>query len=478
MFLTRDEVLALRGEDCERLYANSDVVVVPLEAAERDFLVDAESLARRSSDPVGCMALDSARLLEKSLLVVPILTADFLPKTLVLYPKLLDKKTFFKILRHSGNEYFYSSPAIQTDYQGAFELVFRHSLYYHHAQISNTDFCNLRCRGCAYHGDDPRYEFSSTRDKPIRKEMEDKVYYSYIDQLPKGKDVLFCPSGELFMSKKAMEYVRYASKQGMQVRILTNGMLLTREISRELVALGLKAVIFSIDGHRADLVEDIRLGADFAKVTSNLRDLISERDSAESPMSIGVTAGWFKDLRPYRDEIVEFWRAFGVDTFAFFEEKLGLFSDDRIHQIDNSSLNMGLPCFKTLVTAPLMTNGLIAPCSHHMPIAWSKYDTSWMKNIQDATIDEIHRYYRHMRLDPKSPYRKNCARCESKFYCYLDKNQQSVSVDAYRFTDRRMEGEAAFVKDVSVPATAGRAWGGRALRKLWSFIAPMIRRNR
>ena len=474
MFLTRDEVLALSGEDCERLHANSDVVIVPLEPADKDFLADAESLARRSGDPAGCMALDSSRLLEKSLLTVPILTVDFLPKTLVLYPTLLGKNFFSKILQHSGNDYFYSSPALQADYQGAFELVFRHSLYYHHAQISNTDFCNLRCRGCAYHGNDPNYGFAAMRNKTDRMEMEDGVYYKYIEQLPAGKDVLFCPSGEMFMSKKAMEYVGYACRRGLHVRIVTNGMLLTPKICNELVSLGVKATIFSIDGHRADLVEKIRLGVDFQTVLSNLRCLIDVRDSAASPMSIGITSGWFEELRPHRDEIVDYWKEFGVDTFAFFEEKLGLFSDARLRSIENTPLTMSLPCFKTLVTAPLLTNGVIAPCSHHMPISWSKFDTSWMKSIHDNSIDEIHRYYRHMRLDPQSPYRKNCARCESKFYCYMDHEGKSVSLDAYRFTNRRTAGEAAFVKDVSNEEGKGAANG---LRKFLRRLGSMLKRH-
>jgi len=449
MFLTHEEVLNLTDDDCAALHSYSGAIIAPIEAAEKDYLFDVELLANASKTEKGCLAVDAARLLEKSPLQVPILTSHFLPKALILNPRFLDVQTFKSILKYDGVDSFYSFPALQTDYDGSFKLIFRHSLYYHHAQISNTDFCNLRCRGCAYHGNDPNYGFAALRKKTDRTEMDDAVYHSYIEQLPSGKDVLFCPSGEMFMSKKAMDYIRIACSRGLHVRILTNGMLLTSKISKELVALGVKAVIFSIDGHKAELVEKIRLGINFQTVISNLKNLIQARDSATSPMSIGITSGWFEELRPYKDEIVAFWKDFGVDTFSFFEEKLGLFSDKRLRSIEGTPLNLSLPCFKTLVTAPLLTNGIVAPCSHHMPISWSKYDTSWMKSIRSNSIDEIHRYYRHMRLDPKSPYRKNCAQCESKYYCYMDHNGRSVSLDAYRFTKRVTEGEAAFVKDIS-----------------------------
>jgi MoaA/NifB/PqqE/SkfB family radical SAM enzyme len=446
--IDKQHLTCLTEKERLSLYEIGEGLIVPLEAASQDFLSEVSNHASVWLGEEKCLALDARRLLEEAEWLVPILTSDFLPKTLILAPHRWNKREFCATIPHLNLEHFYNWTAIHTDYEGAFELIFRHSLYFHHAQISNTDFCNLKCRGCAYHGEDPRYGFAATRALRRRREMKPADYYTYIDQLPPGKDVLFCPSGEIFVSGNAIDYIKYACQKNLYVRILTNGMLLTPDISKYLLEWGVAAVIFSIDGHRADLVENIRIGINFKKVIDNLKQLQKIRDQSGSNMVIGVQSGWFEELRPFKEEMITFWRELGVDSLAFFEEKIDLFTDKRILDIKNTHLNFSLPCFKTLVTAPLMTDGKIAPCSHHMPIAWSKLDTSWMKSVSDGSIDEIHKYYRQMRLDPDSPYRRNCAKCQSKMYCYMKRDQTNLSVDAYRFTNRRTAGEAAFVKEI------------------------------
>ena len=469
-----DELQALSISDFVALHDSRTLLAIFFEPADADFIKHVGSMAAVWLGEEKIKALDVQRLLENQKWLVPVLTTDFLPKTMLLDTGRFTSAELNEVLSKISLNDFYVSPAVHLDYQETFELVFRYSLYYHHLQVSNTDYCNLKCRGCAYHGEGKRYGFYDLRAQRNKQEMDDKIFYSFIDQLPPGKDVLFCPSGEVFVSKNAMNYIRYACNKGMYVRILTNGMLLTPDIARHLVDLNIGAVVFSIDGHRADLVEGIRIGADFSLIMKNLANLQQARDKAGSSMSIGVLTGWFEELRGLRGEIVDFWKEQGVDTLSFFEEKIDHFTDDRIFDINTfgNGLSFDLPCFKHLVTAPLLTNGMIAPCSHHMPIEWSTYDTSWMFSIENHSYVEILKYYREMRLDPNSSYRKNCARCQSKLYCYMTSDQFNVSVDAYNFTGRRIKGEAAFVKDFSQNEEQGhrRTFVNRIFGKLSGML--------
>jgi Fe-coproporphyrin III synthase len=97
--------------------------------------------------------------------------------------------------------------------------------------------------------------------------------FSYLDQLLPGAGILFSASGELLMSKRALEYVEYAAKQGKSPLVITNGMLLTPEVSARLLAAGVSHFIVSVDGHTADLYHKRRKGGDFARIFEHIKQL-------------------------------------------------------------------------------------------------------------------------------------------------------------------------------------------------------------
>ena len=65
-----------------------------------------------------------------------------------------------------------------------------------------------------------------------------------------------------------------ATARGIEVGFNSNAMLLTRARAERLVALGLDWLHVSLDGATAATHEGIRSGADFARITGNLRGLI------------------------------------------------------------------------------------------------------------------------------------------------------------------------------------------------------------
>lgn len=445
--VTLESLKALPQAQLLELQRLKAVLVVPLEDAEDDYLAYVAERATGWLRGEKIKAIDARRFFEGREWDASMLTSDVLPKTILLDASRWDNSFVEKCMSISMED-FYRSPALGLDYNDASDFIFMFSTFYHHTMVSVTDFCNLRCRGCSFHGDDAaRYNFAGSREKERRQELKEEDYFLFLDQLKPGEDLLFCGTGELFVSKKAMPYVREAVKRGQSVRILTNGMLVDEAVAQELVDLGVRAVIFSIDGHTKEIVERIRIGVDFEAVLGNLRGLMDARDRVNSPMSIGVHCGWFDEVKPYKDDIVKFWSDFGVDTFSFFAEKVDWFKSIPMYK------EMPIParshaCFNGIITPVLMTNGLVAPCTGTYQAEWSNMSSEWMKHIQEAPLKEIIQYYRRMRVDHKSPYRQRCAMCIGCYSSYVDANSVSAFADGYRFTDRRHEKEASFVKFV------------------------------
>ena len=88
--------------------------------------------------------------------------------------------------------------------------------------------------------------------------------------------------GEPLLQPHLMEMVELATARGIEVGFNSNAMLLTRARAERLVALGLDWLHVSLDGATAATHEGIRSGADFARITRNLRGLIQARQAAGS----------------------------------------------------------------------------------------------------------------------------------------------------------------------------------------------------
>jgi MoaA/NifB/PqqE/SkfB family radical SAM enzyme len=128
--------------------------------------------------------------------------------------------------------------------------------------IEPTSYCNLDCRTC----------IRNTWKEPMGR-MSEATFAKIIEGLqtfsPPPK-VFFGGFGEPLFHPKILDMVAQAKKLGGEVELITNGTLLTKEISRELVKLGLDMLWVSLDGASPESYTDIRLGATLPKVLENL----------------------------------------------------------------------------------------------------------------------------------------------------------------------------------------------------------------
>lgn len=153
--------------------------------------------------------------------------------------------------------------------------------------IEQTRFCNFKCFYCIH----------STRDIPggeleqlghSIKHMEFNMYQEIIKQLlefPKGiKRIVFSGLGEPLMNPRLPEMVKVAvdAKIADKVEVITNGVLLTPEVSDKLIEAGITNINISIQGiNAAQYKETCGMSIDFDRFVGNLTYLYNHRKDTQ-----------------------------------------------------------------------------------------------------------------------------------------------------------------------------------------------------
>ena len=97
--------------------------------------------------------------------------------------------------------------------------------------IEPTNKCNLACSTC----------MRNTWDEPLG-QMEDKTFEKIVDSvktLPTPLDIMFGCLGEPLMHPDIIKMITKMKKLGSRVELITNGTLLSEELSIKLVKAGL-----------------------------------------------------------------------------------------------------------------------------------------------------------------------------------------------------------------------------------------------
>lgn len=102
------------------------------------------------------------------------------------------------------------------------------------------------------------------------------------EQLPGLKTIHFGGFGEPLSHPHILQMISACKSSGYKVEMITNGSLLTAEISDRLVELGLDWLFVSLDGSDDDSFEEIRPGASFGEVTGNIEVLQQRKKTAQS----------------------------------------------------------------------------------------------------------------------------------------------------------------------------------------------------
>ena len=147
--------------------------------------------------------------------------------------------------------------------------------------IEPTSRCNLTCRTCIRNNWDesPGDMSADTFERII----------AGLRSLSNSPQITFGGFGEPLVHPQIAEMVRQVKSVAGPVELITNGILLTRELSRDLIHAGLDMLWVSLDGVTPESYSDVRLGAALPGVLENLAGFQAEKHTfRQSEVEIGI----------------------------------------------------------------------------------------------------------------------------------------------------------------------------------------------
>jgi tungsten cofactor oxidoreducase radical SAM maturase len=130
--------------------------------------------------------------------------------------------------------------------------------------IQPTTGCNLHCRTCIRNvWDEHETQMSMNTFHGLMESL---------DKLPHLPRVVFSGFGEPLTHPNILEMIKAVRKRHMAVTVGSNGLLLSSEMARELVKLGVDRLVVSVDGVKPETYACVR-GAMLSQVLSNIRGL-------------------------------------------------------------------------------------------------------------------------------------------------------------------------------------------------------------
>jgi radical SAM protein with 4Fe4S-binding SPASM domain len=126
--------------------------------------------------------------------------------------------------------------------------------------IDATNRCNLRCIMCGV-----PLDYRKKYDMPL------DIYKKIAQQVFRYTKSVWLSCGyEAFMSKDFLDIIEYIKDVPFSV-LITNGTLLNETNISKLIEAGLGRLFISFDGARKETFEEIRKGANFEKIISNIK---------------------------------------------------------------------------------------------------------------------------------------------------------------------------------------------------------------
>jgi len=138
-------------------------------------------------------------------------------------------------------------------------------------QVESSMACNLRCVMCPW---------KAYREIVCNQGlMSQEIWEAVRRRLPEIASVDFTGGGEPLLQPSLVEWVSEAHSAGCETGILSNGLLLKKELARQLIDAGLDWLCVSMDGADKELYERIRPGSDFERVCNNVADIAKMRSN-------------------------------------------------------------------------------------------------------------------------------------------------------------------------------------------------------
>jgi MoaA/NifB/PqqE/SkfB family radical SAM enzyme len=170
--------------------------------------------------------------------------------------------------------------------------------------------------------------------------MTQTVWQAIHPYLDRVQSVDFTGGGEPLLQPKLAEWIADATKAGCETGFLSNGLLLTEEKLKKILAAGIKWICISMDGATAEMYNKIRIGSNFDRVCENVANIARLRTANIPKIMINFV---LMDINVHQmEDIVQLAAHLGVDQVNFKQcdvirgeagKGFGLFASEKTMEI-------------------------------------------------------------------------------------------------------------------------------------------------
>ncbi|MEW6667499.1 MAG: radical SAM protein [Thermodesulfobacteriota bacterium] len=170
------------------------------------------------------------------------------------------------------------------------------------------------------------------------------------------------------------------------IQLATNALLLTAELGKALLELGIDFISFSLDAIHRDTYERIRLGSDFDRVMENVHAFLRMRDlSTHSRTVVQVSATEGPENERELPDFIRYWKP-RVDRVRIYPRhsdggRYGSLS----HPAHRRPAAGRVPCRKPFTDFVICADGHAALCNHD----WDKNGTNPLGSVMRQSLEEI-----------------------------------------------------------------------------------------
>ncbi len=259
--------------------------------------------------------------------------------------------------------------------------------------IATTEVCDLSCVFCHFNG--PKAPKKS-------KQLEPHLVRKALQELPKGSQVYFAATGELFMDEHAVEHLQAAVQLGLDPLVLSHGQHFTPELLDKLLSIGVRHFRMSCDAIEPKAYAKIRRGGELQRIL-DAAEFLRNRKPSFPEITVEINCTLLSNSFPKQDEMIEFWRG-RVDAVNFNAEYFDTFRYRNTFFIPRARVDCHLQTY-------VLPSGKITPCCAVMVHAHD-HDVSWLPDIRTHSLQEAHDELCEMYENPSSELSALCRQCD------------------------------------------------------------------
>lgn len=144
--------------------------------------------------------------------------------------------------------------------------------YPRNIEVEVTTRCNKRCVIC---------EHTWWHEKNV--DLDYDTFVHTIDQLPL-RWINLTGEGDAFLNKDYLRMITYLKKKHVSTYLTDSFDFIDKVVASELVRLGVDGIYISMDAATKETYESIKVGCDYDRVISNIKNLLEEKKRLNTPL--------------------------------------------------------------------------------------------------------------------------------------------------------------------------------------------------